>query len=138
MKFEFEYVNSLCFGLVGTNEKFREMYNVYLHNHPQSKEPIFIYNEEFVNFMVKLLREGKDYDFTNYDKLEKLFEYINVINFLHDKREAIRLQKYCSNTLSDYKREDEIKELSNHCFYDSYLIKFEINQHRDICKFLLL
>lgn len=115
---EFEYVSSLCMGLVGTNEKFAEIYNVYLQNHPQSKESIFTYNEEFVNFMVKLLREGKDYDFTNYDKLEKVLEYISAINFLHDKREATRLQKYCSNTISNYKRKDVIKELSNHHFYD--------------------
>lgn len=132
---EFEYVSSLCMGLVGTNEKFGEIYNVYLQNHPQSKESVFTYNEEFVNFMVKLLREGKDYDFTNYDKLEKVLEYISAINFLYDKRETTRLQKYCSNTISNYKRKDEIKELSDHLFCDSYLIRFEINQNKNVCKF---
>lgn len=48
-----------------------------MQNHPQSKEKEFTYNEEFVNFMVKILREGKDYDFSEYDKLEKVLEYIS-------------------------------------------------------------
>lgn len=134
MKFEFEYVYSLCIELVYSNEKFGEIYNVYLQNHPQSKENIFTYNEEFVDFIIKLLREGKDYDFSEYDKLEKVLEYINTIKFLHDKKDT-KHQEYCSNAVLNYKRKDEIKELSNHLFCDSYLVRFEINQNRKVCKF---
>lgn len=132
---EFEYVNFLCHNLLCINEKFGKLYNVYLQNHPQNKEIEFIYNEELVTFMVKTLREGKDYDFSKYDKLEKVFEYISGIKFLYDKRVARIRQEYFTNELLNNKRKDVIKELSNHHFYDSYLIKFEINQHRDICKF---
>ncbi len=134
MEFEFEYVSGLCIELVYTNKKFGEIYDIYLQNHPQRIENAFIYNEEYVNFMVKLLRKGKGYDFSDYGKLDKVFEYISDILFLHDKREVAIHQEYYINGLLNDKRKNEIKELSNHLFCDSRLVRFEINQKENVCK----
>jgi hypothetical protein len=120
--------------LIGTNERFAKAYSLKLQNISQKKNIEFYYDEELIGFMIKALRQGNRVNCLEYDKLDKLFNYVSDIFSLHDKIYALLSHNGREQSISHKEDKNEPQELSDYVFEDSNLLKFEVNHKKETCK----
>ncbi|MBE5966659.1 MAG: hypothetical protein E7255_06795 [Lachnospiraceae bacterium] len=127
-----DYVHFLMINLVYTNERFGNAFRTYQQEHPENKECKATYNEEFVDFMIKMIRDDKNYDFTSYNKLEELFQYIDGDLRFEEKRDQYNRDHI--EQIIEKRKKMEKHELWDYSFHDSHLLKLETNNRKKECK----
>jgi hypothetical protein len=132
MIMELEYIDFLCNNLIGINSRFAEIYSSHIFF--RLDEFDFYYDDELINFMVNSLKKGSNYEFLDYDKLDKLLDYIIGIKYLRNKYDSLMLQGDYINKALENKERIKISEISDYVLADSKLMKLEINQQKKVCR----
>lgn len=126
------YLHCIILSLIFNNERFGRAFRSYQQEHPENRECKATYNEEFVDLMIKMIRDDKNYDFTGYNKLEELFQYIDGHLRFEKKRDQYN-RDHIEQIIESVEREEK-HALSDYALYDSYLLKLEINNRKKECK----
>jgi hypothetical protein len=126
------YLHCIILSLIFNNERFGRAFRSYQQEHPENKERKATYNEEFVDFMIKIIRDDKNYDFTSYNKLEELFQYMDGHLRFEEKRDQYN-RDHMEQIIENLEKMEK-HELWDYEFHDSNLLKIEINNRKKKCK----
>lgn len=133
---EYEYINFLIQNLIHTNKNFAKKFHAYQIENIYDKGYKITYDDELISIIVKILKSGIEYDFSNYEKLDKLYYYINNFLLQQDKNKV----EYTIDDISriiDINKKNSFKELFDYGFHDSKLIKLEIDPQNSKCRLYL-